>query len=126
MMIGERIKQTRLEIPMTQSELAKKAGIKQPTLSELERGSSGSSSHFSGIAATLNVNALWLQTGKRFPPAFGKNLLQRFKNRDQILDILSTYNIGFPMTNADNTTLKKKIGAGHAKGNRRCAFSPFR
>ncbi|MFD2271379.1 helix-turn-helix domain-containing protein [Undibacterium arcticum] len=37
MTIGQRIRKTRLEIPMTQTELAEKVGIKQPTISELEK-----------------------------------------------------------------------------------------
>lgn len=64
MTIGERIKAARKAIPMTQGELAAKVGVKQPTLSELERGDSASSAHLPAIAAALGLNALWLQTGK--------------------------------------------------------------
>lgn len=64
MTIGQRIREARRAIPMTQDELASKAGIKQPTLSELERGDSTGSSYLPAIAAALGLNALWLQTGK--------------------------------------------------------------
>jgi transcriptional regulator with XRE-family HTH domain len=64
MSIGQRIKETRLEIPLTQVELAQKVGIKQPSLSELEKGDSASSKYLPAIAAALGVSALWLQTGK--------------------------------------------------------------
>lgn len=64
MTIGQRIKESRLAIQLTQGELAKKVGIRQPTLSELERGDSTGSSYLPAIAAALGVNALWLQTGK--------------------------------------------------------------
>lgn len=64
MTIGQRIKQTRVAIPLTQKELAKKVGIAQPTLSELENGDSASSAYLPAIAAALGVNALWLQTEK--------------------------------------------------------------
>lgn len=69
MTIGQRIKKTRLEIPMTQKELAKKVGITQPTISELEKGDSAGSAHLPSIAAALGVSALWLQTerGPKYP-----------------------------------------------------------
>ena len=69
MTIGQRIKKTRLEFPMTQKELASKAGIAQPTLSELERGDSSGSSHLASIAAALGVSALWLEKekGPKYP-----------------------------------------------------------
>lgn len=64
MTIGQRIREVRLEIPMTQIELADKVGIKQPTLSELENGDSAGSKYLPAIAAALGVNAYWLQTGR--------------------------------------------------------------
>lgn len=64
MKIGERVRQARKEKRMSQGELAAKVGIKQPTLSELENGDSGSSSYLPSIASILGVSALWLQTGK--------------------------------------------------------------
>lgn len=38
MTIGERIKKLRLELGLSQQELARKAGVRRPTISELESG----------------------------------------------------------------------------------------
>lgn len=69
MTIGQRIKKTRAELGMTQQDLADKTGLTQPTLSELERGDSASSSYLPAIAAALGVSALWLQKeqGPKYP-----------------------------------------------------------
>jgi transcriptional regulator with XRE-family HTH domain len=64
MTIGNRIRATRQEIGMTQTDLRKKAGMSQSALSEVERGDSASTSKLPSIAAALGVNALWLETGK--------------------------------------------------------------
>jgi transcriptional regulator with XRE-family HTH domain len=64
MSIGERVRIARKEAGLTQAELSVKAGIKQPTLSELERGDSRSSTSLPSIAAALGVNAFWLETGR--------------------------------------------------------------
>lgn len=65
--IGERVKECRLALGMSQKELAEKAGLKQPTISALEKGPEGGGSSTSGslasIAHALNVSALWLETG---------------------------------------------------------------
>lgn len=63
MTIGQRIKATREEIPLTQKALARKVGIAQPTLSELENGGSVGSKHLTQIAEALGVSASWLQSG---------------------------------------------------------------
>lgn len=64
MSIGTRIKEARIEKDLTQKQLAAKVGIKQPTLSELERGDSAGTTMVASFAAALGVNALWLETGK--------------------------------------------------------------
>lgn len=64
MSIGNRVRQARKAAGMTQQQLAKKAGIKQPTLSELETGESASSTLLPSIAAATGVSAYWLETGK--------------------------------------------------------------
>jgi transcriptional regulator with XRE-family HTH domain len=63
MSIGERVKLARKEAGLTQQELANKAGIKQSTLSELERGDSYGTKTLASMAAALSVNALWLEKG---------------------------------------------------------------
>jgi transcriptional regulator with XRE-family HTH domain len=75
MNIGERVRQARLEKRMTQGDLAAKVGIRQPTLSELEKGDSNSTSHIAKLAAALGVSALWLETGRgqKFPTGAAAN-----------------------------------------------------
>ena len=55
---GQRLKQARKAAALTQAQLAKKVGIGQSTIAELEKIGSGSS-HTPAIAAILNVSALW-------------------------------------------------------------------
>jgi transcriptional regulator with XRE-family HTH domain len=71
MNVGERVRQARKEKGMTQGDLASKVGIRQPTLSELEKGESNSTAHIAKLAAALGVSALWLETGRgqKFPAA---------------------------------------------------------
>lgn len=64
--IGLRLRHARKLRKMTQVELAKKAGVKQASVSDLERGESKS---FRGVtlvsmARVLNVRAEWLSHGK--------------------------------------------------------------
>lgn len=64
--IGLRLRHARKLRKMTQTELAKKAGVKQASISDLERGESKS---FRGvtlvaIARVLNVREPWLSNGK--------------------------------------------------------------
>jgi len=49
---------------MTQKELAKKVGLAQASLSELETGESQGTTMIASFAAALGVSALWLETGK--------------------------------------------------------------
>ena len=62
---GQRLKQARKAAALTQAQLAKKVGIGQSTIAELEKIGSGSS-HTPAIAAILNVSCpryplQWLQ-----------------------------------------------------------------
>lgn len=61
--VGKRVQALRKERNMSQGELADKAGLKQPTISSLERGKSHTSGSLASIAAALGVSALWLETG---------------------------------------------------------------
>lgn len=60
---GLRLKQARKAAKMTQASLAKKVGIGQSTIAELEKTGNGSS-HAPTMAAALNCSALWLATGQ--------------------------------------------------------------
>lgn len=64
MSIGSRIREARRAAKMTQKELAKKVGLAQASLSELETGESQGTTMIASFAAALGVSALWLETGK--------------------------------------------------------------
>jgi transcriptional regulator with XRE-family HTH domain len=70
--IGGRVKEKRLELEMSQEELAKLSGLTQSTISSLERGTSKTSGNIATLANALNVNALWLQTGRGDPKISNK------------------------------------------------------
>jgi SOS-response transcriptional repressor LexA len=61
---GNRLKQARKEAGLTQKSLAAKAGIKQPTVSELENDQYHGSAFAAQLAAALGVSALWLADEK--------------------------------------------------------------
>ena len=60
---GQRLKTARKAAKMTQADLAKKVGIGQSTVAELEKTGNGSS-HTPAIADALGVAALWLANGE--------------------------------------------------------------
>jgi transcriptional regulator with XRE-family HTH domain len=60
MSIGSRIKQRRSELKLSQSELAKRCGMSQATLSDLETNPTVRTREVARIAAILGVSALWL------------------------------------------------------------------
>lgn len=64
MSIGSRIKEARRAAKLTQKELAKKVGMAQASLSELETGESQGTTLIASFAAALGVSALWLETGR--------------------------------------------------------------
>lgn len=61
--LGKRIRERRLELGMTQQELAKRAGIAQSTLSALEQGKTEKSRDLVSIAQALRTNPTFLATG---------------------------------------------------------------
>lgn len=63
MSVGKRVREARKKAGLSQQDLADAIGIKQPTLSELERGISTSSTHLISIANACGVSPDWLQTG---------------------------------------------------------------
>lgn len=60
----ERLKNARKNIKMSQAILAKQSGVSQSTIALLETGQRDGSTHIAQIAQALNVNAVWLVTGK--------------------------------------------------------------
>lgn len=61
---GERLKACRKDKGWTQAVAAKKAGMSQPALSELERDEYPTSSFTPQLASVYGVNALWLANGR--------------------------------------------------------------
>ena len=61
--LKDRLKQARKSAGLTQSELAERAGIKQSSVSEIERGLSRSSAHLIKLAQVCNVDPIWLADG---------------------------------------------------------------
>jgi transcriptional regulator with XRE-family HTH domain len=63
--IGERVKQRRTALKMSQSSVAKAAGgLAYQTIQDLENGPSKSSKHLVAIARALKVDPHWLETGE--------------------------------------------------------------
>ncbi|ELY22293.1 XRE family transcriptional regulator [Vreelandella titanicae] len=60
----DRLKKARKLAGLNQAELAKRIGVQQTSISDLERGKSKSTSFSTQIAHELGVSALWLATGK--------------------------------------------------------------
>lgn len=60
----DRLKQARKQAGLNQAELAKRIGVQQTSISDLERGKSKSTSFATQIAHELGVSPLWLAAGK--------------------------------------------------------------
>ena len=60
---GKRLKQARKAKGLTQGELSEISGVKQGTISKIERGDQDSSGFDAVLANALDVDAFWLSTG---------------------------------------------------------------
>lgn len=61
--MGARIRHVRNTRALSQTALAKLAGVTQPVISDLESNRTRTSERTASIAAALGVDALWLETG---------------------------------------------------------------
>lgn len=61
---GERVREARLEAHLTQAALAKAAGMKQPTIAEIEAGDYKESRRLNALARALKVSPDWLEHGR--------------------------------------------------------------
>jgi len=61
--ISDRLKQRRMELNLTQTELAVKAGIKQQSIQQIEAGLTKRPRFLFEIANALQCDASWLQYG---------------------------------------------------------------
>ena len=64
MVFSLRLRQARERAGLTQSELARRVGVKPQSIQALESGAAKSTSHLVAIARTLNVSADWLDRGE--------------------------------------------------------------
>jgi SOS-response transcriptional repressor LexA len=64
MSIGDRVRRARKHAKLTQEKLGKAVGLKQATISDLEKGDSRSSAYLAQIAHACGVDPYWLATGK--------------------------------------------------------------
>jgi phage repressor protein C with HTH and peptisase S24 domain len=61
--LAERIRQCREALGISQGELAKRVGIKQQSIGDLESGKTRGTKHLLGIAKALGQTPEWLETG---------------------------------------------------------------
>lgn len=64
MNFNDRLKKAREQTGMSQQGLAMKSGVKQATISKIERGDSKSSTHTVELALACGVRPEWLATGE--------------------------------------------------------------
>ena len=62
--LASRLKHARKMRKMTQADLAKKAKVKQPDISKIERGETLRPTNLLALAAALRVDPYWLDTGE--------------------------------------------------------------
>lgn len=62
---GERVRETRKKLKLTQGQLAKLSGMAQATLSDIERGKNAGSRDIVALANALKVSAEWLINGEQ-------------------------------------------------------------
>ncbi|UJH75027.1 helix-turn-helix domain-containing protein (plasmid) [Burkholderia cenocepacia] len=72
--IGERIRLERRKRGWSQNELAKRSGVTQGLISQIENGTNDSSKHLPGLARALDVSVDWLETGKGDPSRKAVNI----------------------------------------------------
>ncbi|EPU9438252.1 helix-turn-helix domain-containing protein [Salmonella enterica subsp. enterica serovar Muenster] len=68
MSLAERVKQRRIELGLTQTEAADRAGIRQQSWASIEDGKTQKPRNIVGIASVLNCNPSWLLNGGHFQP----------------------------------------------------------
>ncbi|MDW5417726.1 helix-turn-helix transcriptional regulator [Iodobacter sp. CM08] len=82
-----RVRQRRQELGLTQGEVAKRAGVAQPTIALFESGRNKSTNAVVALAEALQCNPLWLEQGKG--PMTGINTtslrpIQVWDNEDEL------------------------------------------
>lgn len=63
---GERVRQRRLELGLSQEELGKRTNLSQQAITKIEKRNNGSK-YITKLASALNVSPEWLETGEDIP-----------------------------------------------------------
>lgn len=92
MSVGERLKQARVthKPALTQKDVSDRSGVSQSVISDLERGKIQGTTKMIELAASVNVNALWLSSGHgemRSPETERLTEIQRLSHAVQKLDL---------------------------------------
>lgn len=83
--LGDRAKETRNELGLSQKEVARRVGFSQATLSDLENNNSFSTKEVARLAAVLGVSPIWLTEGKGEKRACGNIFVFEEKIPENIL-----------------------------------------
>lgn len=97
--IGERIKQLRLSLGISQAEFAQKSGISVGGICEIEKGIRGlTNTTIMRICKTFNINPTWLLTGEENPTIIRSPTSKYDMGKLISLPILGHVPAGYPMT----------------------------
>lgn len=83
--LAERLKYAREQLELTQQEVARRAGMSQPTYYKIESGKSKRTTYLNELATILKVNPHWLATGEgqmTATPALQANISPDFRPID--------------------------------------------
>jgi transcriptional regulator with XRE-family HTH domain len=116
-LVGGRIKTIRKKAKLTQSEFAESIGIKQATLSDIERGKIGLSTALtSKISGIYLVSSDWILTGKEslYIPQDGSLInvdkARKMYGSDENIGIFDMYNsIGFDLSRELNMVIHNSL-----------------
>lgn len=81
--LGQRLKQSRKALGLSQATVAEMSGMAQSTYQELESGKSKKSTHLTRIAHVLQQNAYWLETGD-LPTSIDRKIEDLLENSTKI------------------------------------------
>ena len=76
--LGQNLRTARKAAKLTQTQLAKRAGVSCTTVSDIERGRNQSSKDLYELAQALKVSVEWLMTGEDAPIAGHESAIEAF------------------------------------------------
>lgn len=85
---GDRLRQARKSLGITQQAMADKIGIQRPSYNQIENGRAGIADDTQSVLAELNINLNWIITGKGDmflkepdPPEAESHLMEEMEER---------------------------------------------